>query len=106
MYPHKERHNALPNKVQAILVITLPKQVKDVRRFLGMVRYCRDYWARCSEMLTPLTCLVGECGHTKVTRAKKTKKRAWYWDEVHQTVFDYMKTTIAKDVALLTQIIH
>jgi hypothetical protein len=48
------------------------------------------------------TSLVGECGHTKVTRAKKTKKCAWYWDwdEVHQTASDNVKATIAKDVAL------
>jgi hypothetical protein len=24
----------------------------------------------------------------------------WYWDEVHQTAFDIVKATIAKDVAL------
>ena len=72
-----------PNKVQAILAITLPKQVKDLSRLLGMVQYYRDLWARHSELLAPLTSLVGECGHTKVTRAKKIKKHAWYWDEVH-----------------------
>ena len=51
-------------------------------------------------MLAPLTSLVGECGHTKVTRANKTKKRPWYWDTVHQKAFDDVKTTIAKDVVL------
>ena len=51
-------------------------------------------------MLILLTSLEGECGHTKVTRAKKTKKRAWYWDEVHQIAFDNVKTTIARDVVL------
>ena len=65
-----------------------------------MVQYYRDLWARCSEMLAPLTSLVGECGHTKVTRAKKTKKRAWHWDEVHQIAFDNIKATIARDVVL------
>ena len=52
-------------------------------------------------MLTPLTSLVGGCGQTKVTRAKKTKKHAWYWDEIHQTVFDNVKAAIAKDLALV-----
>ena len=37
-----------PNKVQAILVISPPKQVKYFCRFLGMVQYYRDLWARCS----------------------------------------------------------
>ena len=65
-----------------------------------MVQYYKDLWARRSEMLAPLTSLVGECGHTKVTRANKTKKRAWYWDEVHQIAFDNVKATIARDVVL------
>jgi hypothetical protein len=63
-----------PKKVQAILALTPPQNVKQLRRFLGMVQYYRDIWARRSEMLTPLTNLVGECGHTKATRANKTKK--------------------------------
>ena len=63
-----------PKKVETILAIIPPKQVKDLRRFLGMAQYYRDLWARHSEMFAPLTSLVGDCGHTKVTRAKKTKK--------------------------------
>jgi hypothetical protein len=51
-------------------------------------------------MLAPLTSLVGECGHTKVTRAKKTDKRAWHWNEVHQIAFDSVKATIVRDVVL------
>ena len=47
-----------PKKVQVILAITLPKQVKDLCKFLGMFQYYRDLWARCSEMLAPLTSLV------------------------------------------------
>jgi hypothetical protein len=65
-----------------------------------MVQYYRDLWARRSEMPAPLTSLVGECCHTNVTRAKKTKKRAWHWDEVHQITFDNVKATIARDVVL------
>ncbi len=62
------------NKVQAILMIQLPTNVNQLRHFLGMVQYYRDLWARQSEMLAPLTSLVGECGKTKVTRAYGTKK--------------------------------
>ena len=57
-------------------------------------------------MLAPLTSLVGECGHTKVTRAKKTKKKKWHWDEVHQIAFDNVKATIARDVVLAYPIIQ
>ena len=50
-------------------------------------------------MLAPLTSLVGD-GHAKVTKAKKTKKRPWHWDEVHQKAFDDVQATIAMDVVL------
>jgi hypothetical protein len=65
-----------------------------------MVQYYRDLWARQSNMLAPLTSLVGECGHTKSTRAKGIKKVPWHWDKVHQRAFNHVKATIAKDVVL------
>jgi hypothetical protein len=45
-------------KVQAILALNPPKNVKELRHFLGMVQYYRDMWVRRSEMLAPLTDLV------------------------------------------------
>ncbi len=87
-------------KVQAILAITPPTGVKDLHRFLGMVQYYRDLWVKRSNMLAPLTSLEGECSHTKVTRALKTRKVPWHWDAVHQNAFDDVKAVIAKDVAL------
>ncbi len=88
------------NKVQAILAIQLPKNVRELRHFLGMVQYYHDLWARWSKMLAPLTSLVGECGQTKVTSAKGTKKAPWHWEEVHQRAFNLVKATIAREVVL------
>jgi hypothetical protein len=65
------------NKMQAILAIKPPTGVRQLRHFLGMVQYYRDPWARWSNMLAPLTSLVGECGQTKTTKAKGTKKVPW-----------------------------
>jgi hypothetical protein len=65
-----------------------------------MVQYYRGLWAKRSEMLAHLTSLVGECGQTKTTNAKGTKKVPWHWDEVHQRAFNHVKATIAKDVVL------
>jgi hypothetical protein len=84
------------NKVQAILAIQPPTNIKELRHFLGMVQYYREL----CKMLAPLTSLVGECGQTKVTRAKGTKKVPWHWDEVHQRAFNHVKTTIAREVVL------
>ena len=63
-----------PKKVQAILALNPPKSINKLRHFLGMVQYYRDMWARRSEMLAPLTDLVGEWGETKTTRMNKIKK--------------------------------
>jgi hypothetical protein len=87
-------------KVRAILVIKPPNNVKELRHFLGMVQYYRDMWAKHSEMLAPLSDLVGECGETKTTRKNKVKKKPWQWDSIHQEAFDNVKKTIAKEVAL------
>ena len=89
-----------PKKVQSILALNPPKNVKELRRFLGMVQYYRDLWAKRSELLAPLTSLVGECGHTKDSRKKKVKRVPWHWDDVHQQAFDNVKATIARDVSL------
>jgi hypothetical protein len=88
------------NKVQAILAIKPPTGVRKLRHFLGIIQYYRDLWARRSKMLAPLTSLVGECGQTKTTKTKGTKKVPWHWDAVHQRAFDNVKATIAKDVVL------
>jgi hypothetical protein len=88
------------NKVQAILMIQPPTNVKELRHFLGMVQYYCDLWARRSKMLALLTSLVRECNQTKVTRAKRTKRVPWHWDEVHQKAFDHVKATIAREVVL------
>ncbi len=87
-------------KVQAILTLNLPNKVKELRHFLGMVQYYRDMWVRRSEMLAPLTDLVGECGGTKTTRMNKTKKKSWRWDPIHQQAFDNVKAIIAKETIL------
>jgi hypothetical protein len=88
------------NKVQAILAIQPPTNVKELRHFLGMMQYYRDLWARRRKMLAPLTSLVGEFGQTKVTRAKGTKKAPWHGDEVHQRAFNHVKAMIAREVVL------
>ena len=86
--------------VQGILALKPPTAVKELCHFLGMVQYYRDLWAKRSEMLSPLTDLVGQCGQTKTTRAKGTKKVPWHWEEVHQKAFETVKATIAKDIVL------
>jgi hypothetical protein len=91
-----------PKKVQSILALVPPKSVKDLRRFLGMVQYYQDIWARRSEMLAPLTSLVGECGSVKDSKTKKKRKpcKPWHWEAEHQQAFDDVKAAIAREVTL------
>jgi hypothetical protein len=55
-------------------------------------------WQKRSEMLAPLTKLVGECRRAKTTKKNKTKKKPWRWESIHQQAFDNVKATIAKEV--------
>ncbi len=89
-----------PKKVQAILVLNPPNNIKELRHFLGMVQYYWDMWARHSEMLAPLTDLVGECEEMKTTRMNMTKKKPWRWDPIHPQAFDNIKAANAKETVL------
>ncbi len=81
-------------------MINPTNNVKELRHFLGMVQYNRDMWAKRSEMLAPLSDLVGECGETKTTRKHKVKKKPLHWDSIHQIAFDNVKKTITTEVVL------
>jgi phospholipid-translocating ATPase len=61
-------------KVQAILALNPPNNVKELRHFLGMVQYYRDMWVKRSEMLAPLSDLVGECGQNENHYKKQGQK--------------------------------
>jgi hypothetical protein len=87
-------------KVQAILALNPPSNVKELRHLVGMVQYYQDMWVRCSEMLAPLTDLLGECGEMKTTRMNKTKKKPCWWDPIHQLASDSIMAAIAKETVL------
>jgi hypothetical protein len=57
-------------------------------------------WVKSSEMLAPLSDLVGEWGETKTANKNKVKKKPWHWDSFHQVAFNNVKKTIAKEVVL------
>lgn len=83
-------------KVAAILALKPPKNVKELRRVLGIIQYYRDLWQRRTDLCAPLSDLVAECGTTK----KKRKAQPWRWEAEHQEAFDKIKQVIARDVML------
>jgi phospholipid-translocating ATPase len=87
-------------KVKAILAINPPSTVKELRHFLRMIQYYRDMWVKRSEMLAPLSNLVGECGETKTTRKNKVKRDLGTGIQSIKQYLTMSKLPIAKEVVL------
>jgi Reverse transcriptase (RNA-dependent DNA polymerase)/RNase H-like domain found in reverse transcriptase len=73
-------------KVQGILDMQAPTNIKQIRAFLGMVGYYHDMWPHRSHILAPLTEL--------------TDKKAFVWEDKHQQAFEQMKALIATEALL------
>ena len=67
-----------PKKVEAITRLKPPKNVKQLRHFLGMVNYYRDMWRRRSHLLAPMSALL-------------SKKVKWDWSKECQESFEELK---------------
>ena len=76
-----------PEKVRAIVEMKIPENVKDLQRFLGMVRYLSKFVPRLSELALPLQHPL----HADVP---------WIWDGVCQRAFDNLKAAITSTPAL------
>ena len=83
----REGISPVPKKVEAILKIKEPKNKKELKRFLGMINFYKDFWIRRSEILAPLTELTSE-------------KKEFKWTEEHTKAFDTIKRVVSKEVLL------
>ena len=78
-----------PKKIKAILAMQPPRNLKQLRAFLGLVTYYRDMWPRRSHILAPLTDLLKH-------------PRTFLWDpKVHGKAFNQMKAIIQRDTMLM-----
>lgn len=78
-------------KIDAILRMDAPKNIKQLRGFVGMVNYYRDMWPHRAHILAPLTSRTG-------TPKKGTKPEKFQWTPEMQHAFDQMKALMAQDV--------
>jgi hypothetical protein len=74
-------------KIDAILRMRAPTNIKELCSFLGMVTYYRDMWPRRAHILAPLTALI--------------KSKEFKWGPSQQKAFDEMRTLMATDAILV-----
>jgi len=88
-------------KVRAILDLDRPKNIKDVRKVLGMVQYYRDLWEKRSHVLAPLSDLIGEYSPKGKKNKKKQKSiKKFVWTDEHEKAFLQMKKIVSREVML------
>ena len=80
----------LRKKIEGIMALDEPKTLKQLRGFIGMVNFYRDFWKNRAHLMAPLTSL------TKID--KKLFKSSW--TDQHSKCFHEIKNMIAEDVLL------
>ncbi|GFH58269.1 hypothetical protein CTEN210_14745 [Chaetoceros tenuissimus] len=73
-------------KIKPLLAMQPPKNVKQVRSFIGAVNFYKDMWQRRAHLQKPLTDLL--------------KTNNFHWGTEQQQAFEQIKATMAKDVLL------
>ena len=73
-------------KIDAILRMQPPTNIKELRSFLGMVTYYRDMWPRRSHVLAPLTSLL--------------QKKTFHWGPDQDRAFQEMRALMSTDAML------
>lgn len=76
-----------PDKVSAILRMREPRNVGEVRRFLGMTNQLGKFSPRLAEMTKPIRDLL-------------SKKNAWIWGEHQRLAFQEVKQVLSSDQTL------
>ena len=93
----------MDKKVKAILDLERPKNIRDVRRVLGMIQYYRDLWEKRSHIFAPLSDLVGLCSPHKKNGKKGKHKMSppkFIWTDECERAFNQIKKIVSREVML------
>lgn len=71
-----------PEKVKSILAIPIPKNITDLRRFMGVISWYRRFIPDCSTLTQPLTRLLH-------------KKHRWEWGSEQNEAFETLKERLS-----------
>ena len=85
-----------PKKIEAMKRMLPPTNVKQLKRFIGMVNFYRDVFPRRSHILAPLSDLAAKCS----TRKGSSPKHPWSWETKHQQAFEEAKRMLSKEAEL------
>ena len=73
-------------KINAIVALQSPKNLRELRKFLGAVNFYKDMWKRRSHFQKSLTDLIG--------------KKNFEWLDIHETAFNKIKSILSTDALL------
>ena len=73
-------------KIDSILHMKPPSNIKELHAFLGMVNYYRDMWPHSTHTLVPLAAMTG--------------KAPFHWSAVQQKVFEQMEAILSTNTLL------
>ena len=73
-------------KIDAILCLQVPANIKELCSFLGMATHCHDMWPHCAHVLALLTALI--------------ESKDFHWGPEQQHAFSEMKALMVTDVPL------
>jgi O-acetyl-ADP-ribose deacetylase (regulator of RNase III) len=91
-----------PEKIKALDNFTTPRDVKELRRFLGFTGYFRRFIPGYSIIAKPLTDLLRGYSNKKGKRRynKKLEEELWKWGPEQEESFETMKSELRNDQIL------
>ena len=75
-----------PKNIELMQQMQPPRNVKELKRFIGMINFYCEKFEKQSHVLAPLNKLAGEC-----SKIKGESKIDWYMNDTHQESFKKVK---------------